>query len=1603
MKDKRIWFYITLILGIVCLSTSLIVWGSSGREDTLVPVESGEAPSDAQQGEATPAGPTEPARPGDPGAIPPLPEPPFPEDGVVWDMESIPDDLLESRWVIARYADHDEFKDGNVSFFGADGKGYKGSRALGIKQNGSYSWADEFDLGISLDATAFTSWTKGDILWFYVDGKGLGGNVNMEFRVDDVKLAKDGPFYLMEDGESEAEPGGVIPEGYTGYGYGRIPIDKGYKGWIGIPLNALGENFRKVRSFMIHFGGMMAGSTLYIDQFMVMEDCGPYGAKLNKTRDNKASSGKAAWDMEKLADDPVSDEQIVIDGASYESPGYKAGNIKVSGAAGKGVNGSRALRLKQNGEYSWADVFTMTTRKDKSLKSDWTGRDMVWFWIDATEVRNDIRLELVFNDVRPAIGASIYGINGSKEIEKVGKTELAYDGAKTGRILIGGGYKGFVGLPLSAWGKVTEVSKITFHVSYSGSRPNAGQSIYFDEFWILNEGEKPGTAMAGDMFYLRGGTGGIADTSGAKADSTSAAWDMENIPDNLEGNIAVNPSSSYDDYKKNNSQVLGAAGKGRDGSRALALVQNGNYSWTDTWNLDLTKDSKAKTNWSSGKIVWIWINAAEAPAKSELEVRLNDKGINRDYRYYEVKDGKCVEAGEFNDSWNGNGRLPISRNLTGFIGIPLEAFSRDGNGKSIPSFTRTGGVAETMYLHWGGSRAGCKLYLDEIWVTGMDEVPVGAPDTQIISDNTGGSATFAARSILDMEKLSGDLFSQGIISVRYADQAPSAASNIAAAAEEGKGLNGSKALVYTFKGAKSGETWAYSLDIDLNKIGADTNWKDAGMLWFYIDNTEFKSGGSKLDIWVDDCKVAIGAEMYGYNGNGITELGTVPKAWDSADYGRLQIPTNYKGFIGLKLTDFTGLALSGVSSMYLYSERSSGFPASLYIDEFWLTKLNEAPDVTIEGSDAPEQPDAFTKKCILNMEKLSGSLFASGAVTALYADQAPSVSTNLAAEIVSGKGLGESKALAYTFKGRTSGEYWAYSLTLNLSMMKADTDWTGAGMLWFYLDNTELGESGNRLDLWVDDCRSVIGAKLYGYDGTSITELGEASKAWDSADYGRFDIPANYKGFIGVKLADEKDYVPGETGRIYLYTEVSSGFPASLYIDDLWLTNVNEAPDMNGSESGGEEPGEDPEPSGETVRIHVMDMESDELNDIPKYEYAYYVWGSSSNPGDSALSLSKVAGKGVNGSAAIEYKLLGTGEKPIMIRMEKIDDYPTDLTGTEVFWFWLDASGISRSVKLEPRLYSSDWKLHKLQIAKPYYLWNGGERTTASTVTAWTGQTFGRLSLPQGYVGYVGIPYASFYEGGGDSYNETAYKVSDIKGMFFNIPNPNAGETMYIDDFWATDSGSLPDVKLQTGTASALPGTAALIMDMEDAALDTPTGEMLNSWDLSKVTLAKTAGKGADGSAAIGYTVNEKVWSASCYIRTDGTGKKMDWSNGSVVWFWIDTNGYGAFDLQVALYNGCWHDVKLEVGKSVYLSDGSANTEVATKDAWASWGGTAGYGAVPLPASYKGWVGIPVGSFKSADNDGHDVTWTTIRGLCFYNDAPAGTTMYIDEMRLTEQ
>ncbi len=457
-----------------------------------------------------PTGP-KPQRPDDPGVVPPLGgnEDVVPENGIVWDMEALPDVLSGSPWATHYWASHADYVENRVQILTTDGKGYQGSRALTIRQNQNYNWCDVFTVGFKKDETAATRWTFGDILWIWYDATEMSGNIMLELKLNGVNMSMGLPYYSMEDGADTATVAGQIPEGWTGAGYGRIPIITGGKYWVGVPLEAYGDE--RVINFMeVHIAGGSLGSVatpqnLYLDQFCITAAGeGPYGATISTDNGKQATSDAPAWTMDDAPADLLANYWASHDGIGWST--YEEGNIQILSAAGKGVGGSTAVQIQQVGPYNGADVFSLCISADPSAKTDWSDQTMLWLWVDTTELATPLALDVNIDGHKLAIGSPYYGINAQGETEKVGDLPIAWNGADYGRVPIGQGFAGWVGLPFSNFGYTPgEVRNIGFHVAYNDDvESNIGRCIYLDEVWVTLENEQPKDAVGGDINILAG-------------------------------------------------------------------------------------------------------------------------------------------------------------------------------------------------------------------------------------------------------------------------------------------------------------------------------------------------------------------------------------------------------------------------------------------------------------------------------------------------------------------------------------------------------------------------------------------------------------------------------------------------------------------------------------------------------------------------------------------------------------------------------------------------------------------------------------------------------------------------------------------------------------------------------------------------------------------------------------------------------------------------------------------------------------------------------------------------------------------------------------------
>ncbi len=1484
-----------------------------------------------------PTGSGGPQRPGDPGVIAPVGgEDEIPEDGVLWDMEALPDTLSDTPWAVAKYSDEGDYVAGRVQFFGVDGKGYAGSRALAIRQNQKYNWSDIYTIGYAKDETAVEKWTFGDMLWIWYDSTEISGPMMLELKLNGANMQMGLPYYTMEDGGTEAKRAGILPEGWTGAGYGRIPLTGGGKFWVGVPMEAFGEE-RRITSMEVHLAGNAMNNisspvNLYLDQFVLTAaDEGPLGASLSTVSVKQATSDAPAWTMDDLPDDLLAAYWASHDGAGWDT--YVPGNIRVLGVDGKGVNGSRALQVKQMGKYNGADVFSVNMTSDPAALTDWTGQTVLWFYADTTELNTDLMMDISIDGHKAAIGAPYYGINEDGKQEQAGTLELAWTGANYGRMRIGNGYAGWVGIALESFGaNITEAANVTLHLAYSGSASaNVGRSTYLDEIWVLKDGELPKDAKGADIKLLTGkpGTGSGETSSDDGIDPGPAGklpqemWSMEKLPENvLNGSLGYATYADNADYKAGNVTMTRADGKGVDGSAALALTHVGSYSWADAFTLNLTKDSTAVRNWVCGKYIWFWADTTEYTDPVNIDLWYNQAKPKTGSVYYLLPDGATSEISKIaSEAYTGAGfaRLSIPGGFSGWVGIATQ------------DYTPWTAKANNIAIHTspqGSDYQGNTLYLDSFWLT-ID--PISPTGVEITPVSTEIKPATSDAPVWDMEKLPDDPESESWVEAEYSTNNDFVPGNFALLGVDGKGRGGSRAMKVAFNGPYS---WADVRKVNISSdLTAATDWTDGEMLWMYVNGSELK-GDVEMELVLNKVKANASAGLFTVVDGAVMKKGELIVSWDGS--GRIPVEKGYVGWLGIPLSAYAGVEQINGVDLHFGGSISAG--SALYLDELWVTKLNEVP-VDAENAYyefAVQEPESVRTQ-IWSFDDLSESwktnvVTGDGAAVGDYVD----------AVALDGWGINGSTALGYVHKG-SAWNVWSYYLDFaHADRAGMAFDWSGAETVWFWMDASR-AKNNFQLDVKFDGKGPKAGAEYLVWSGSGeATVGGTLPEAWNGAGYGRFTLPAGFSGYIGLKVEDFTNLNIGAVYSAYLYiTNSATNDPAVILFDDFWLTSGDLLPDPTASQPSGTTspdplaPGPVTTAKPEEVEKATVVWDMENVPDDAK-TLAMDRWGDYPSVSAGTMTVSGVDGKGVDGSRALGvaqtenqwyhylYMVLGNDSTAV-----------TDWSGSTDLYFYVNASEFDQGSYVDVFLHAGGGE-YEMKAGAPFYTWQNGNWTENTT------NEYKHMSLPAGFTGWVRLPIAEVF-GTPD--------LSKVERIGFYREYYGSTGSIYFDNFCV---GS---------TATEEPaGTRTQIWSLDNL----PSGwkDKVSTYDANvgdHVDAVALDGWGVNGSTALGYVHKESAWNVWSYAlifsNTDQIGMAYDWTGAETVWFWIDAS---------RVKNSFQMDVKFDgkgpkTGAEYLVWSGSGEPAVGgtLPEAWNG----AGYGRFTLPAGFSGYIGLKVADF----------------------------------------
>ena len=956
----------------------------------------------------------------------------------IWDMEKLPQSLVDAGMA---YANSNDNFYGNVILGGVDGRGVSGSKAFGYTFVGDYSDGDQFIMSPkSLKEAAFAgNWEGAEMLWFWVGGSELLQNVRLEVIVNGRYMPIDTVYYTIND-QGEAVEAGTIPIAWgSTTKRGRIRLDAGWEGWIGLPLSMY-ENPTKISSlqFIVGNSTIKAGNVLYLDEFWLTKMGEVPQLSLEeltyKALDNLTLG--QIWDVEALED---GDEAATV--------GTNADRATASSevVAGKGVLGSKALaytvlQTNKTNTNNMDVQFNALLKKGGTLRAIEDPTNIVWFWVES-DLSSTQLVHLQLNGVFLDDGKGIYTItdnNGTPELTKVawqsakgavnGMSVVPYNGTTPGkyaRIELSPGWSGWVGIPVgnfcvnsdgtAATVPTDMVSRLTVRLFGDQNSLKKGDSLYFDEFWITAAGEMPDLSDEA-LFY------GYTKSYVRPVVHYGQIWAAEVAA----GKKVGNPGS---DVTRNTISGTVLAGKGVAGSKALAYVQksvgntNGNNIELVTADLESVSFKTAVTTKQSD-LLWFWVDSAtehDQLLHVQINGRLMDKtpiytivDMNGKAAIKEVSYSKdaalvstgmgLVPSGGKKDADSTYARIKLCDGWSGWIGIPVENFSLNSDGTKaegkveriikyqIRNFVTNGKVLKT----------GDALYFDEFWLTKAGTMPSLSND-KLLYGYTAEQEVAETGGIWNAEHESFTTNGQ-IISGMVGTNADRASAS--AGIYQQMGVLGSNGLGYRLTTVNKSQS--NNMDVSdgyLGSYGFNKPIISSGdMIWFWLyadvstdqllhmhlnDIKTFPATGKGVyTIAADANGKPVKAEIAWYGTSTSVpagELGMVYPNGTSGNYARLLVRAGWSGWIGVPVANFSvdsngntvSAPVGAVNQLVfrLYGSNTLKTGDTVYFDEFWLTDGNELPDLSNEALLYTYQPPAVSEELALNARYENGMIF----------------------------------------------------------------------------------------------------------------------------------------------------------------------------------------------------------------------------------------------------------------------------------------------------------------------------------------------------------------------------------------------------------------------------------------------------------------------------------------------------------------------------------------------------------------------------------------------------------------------------------------------------
>ena len=797
--------------------------------------------------------------------------------------------------------------------------------------------------------------------------------------------------------------------------------------------------------------------------------------------------------------------------------------------------------------------------------------DVLWVWVHSA-MTNGRRLQLEINGMQyygNVDGGKIYtiveGADGSPEISTISPANSVTEGVdlqlvkhsgEWARIYVEGGWSGWIGMPLKYFKNISTVTDeatgtsetvtttlqegdtinelyfvmgwTTSDAIHTAANRDTGY-VYFDEFWLTNDGDMPNLTDAQLLYTVP------RQTSLWDLDESNTALYGEQYTTKTDRNTAVG------------SRHLGG-GVGNSNSLAYTQTYTNAYQMTNTLRflsasaLDGSGFNTKATIRAEDDIIWFWLHS-DMTNDMRLQIAFNGQNtasgdINNlpdesSYIYTIVDNGAgvpeikkiCYTA--YNSSIDGigwiatkaagdtYGQIKVQSGWSGWVGVPANLVLNDALavGATFSKLEILARMTNNVDGTLSSQKAGDAIYFDEFWLTEAGAMP-NLPNDQLLYTAPRQTSLWDVDSVTDGAAIG----TVGTTATR---------DTISATAAAGKGLlsalsEKTNAFAYTVTQYISGtQTQANNVTMSSSQLsgaGFDTSAKlnaTDDVFWFWVDSE--LTTDQRLELRLNDrCfyqQDAAGNKAYAYSivvdASGNQRLVKVPLE-DSAndtdirsgvalmphsEWTRLYIESGWSGWIGLPMNFFAkpdssdadgdgnkneslydsvyavGNCITKMAIVMGWTNKDGAYSSrdtgAIYFDEFWLTSNGMMPALL------DSQMISYKE----NAQQLWDLDDTSSAIANEYIEDIEN-RNDVVANLAMGFGLKDSNALSYTITEVLSTGAALMSDTLQFRSAAALANngfntsaklTTDQDIIWFWMDSQM--SMNTRLQISVNDAQ----------------------------------------------------------------------------------------------------------------------------------------------------------------------------------------------------------------------------------------------------------------------------------------------------------------------------------------------------------------------------------------------------------------------------------------------------------------------------------------------------------------------------------------------------